>query len=129
MVNTLSNEARGELLEALYSIRLELCTQKIIAPTIKKTKLEEIINSSKKNITDKIVSQEIDKLFEEYFIATKNEPVSNMINNLDSKIDEKNKEALNNSLSNDNENGKTSEKGYSKILHSSYFKPKINDES
>lgn len=129
MVNTLSNEARGELLDALYSIRLELCAQKIIAPTIKKTKLEEIINSSKKNITDKIVSQEIDKLFEEYFIIKKDEPVSNMINNLDSKIDEKNKEALNNSLSNDNENGKTSEKGYSKILHSSYFKPKINDES
>lgn len=85
MQNILSDNTKKDLIDVLYSIRLELCTQKISGPTIKRSKLKEIIASAKNDYKDQIISKEIDKLFEEYF---KDKKEDNLISNLTNHIDD-----------------------------------------
>lgn len=62
-------------IDALLDIRLSLGVKKIISPTIKKTELLEIINSTKEKVADVDVKAEIDKVFEEYLPDRVLEPI------------------------------------------------------
>ena len=116
-------------IDALLDIRLGLSVKKILSPTIKRNELREMVEKAKEKAKDLEVSNEIDKVFDEYLnVGEKSKDISNNNDSIlkyevESKID---KEINNKTLSLEEmkENlveGSNQEKGKSKVLSNGHY--------
>lgn len=94
-------------INALKDIRSSLEKERNMAPRIKKSKLQSIIDGAKTRYKNDLVSQEIDALFDEYLNKNKKE--------LDVRIDSENDRLSLNDMNN-------MSGGASKVKRSSYFR-------
>ena len=71
--NVLSSVERKKVIDSLLDIRLSLSIKKITKKTISKAELKNIIDDAKQKTESNIVRDEIDKVFDEYFVSKKEE--------------------------------------------------------
>ena len=75
--NVLSSDERKKVIDSLLDIRLSLSIKKITKKTISKAELKNIIYDAKQKSESNIVRDEIDKVFDEYFVSRKEEKIEN----------------------------------------------------
>lgn len=71
--NVLSSDERKKVIDSLLDIRLSLSIKKITKKTISKAELKNIIDDAKQKTESNTVKDEIDKVFDEYFVSKKEE--------------------------------------------------------
>ena len=131
-----------KIIDALLDIRLTLSVEKLSSPFIKRSKLQSIVSNVKEKSKDDIISEEIDKVFDEYLnkeskiIPTGKDIWNNNSNvfkpGVEAVIDNAVKDLNDQKLSlEDMENatftGDGNEKGVSLTKRDGHFKTSIND--